>query len=65
MPAKAGIQGGEGVTNTENPDSRFRGKDGSGSPLPVDKFRTPRLLAEGGLLLLIGYRRKVFAIFAG
>jgi hypothetical protein len=28
MPAKAGIQGGEGVTNTENLDSRFRGKDG-------------------------------------
>jgi len=31
MPAKAGIQGGEGVTNTENLDSRFRGKDGRGS----------------------------------
>ena len=40
MPAKAGMQGGEGVTNTENLDSRFRGKDGRG----------PQLRAEGWLV---------------
>ena len=28
MPAKAGIQGGEGVTNTKNLDSRVCGNDG-------------------------------------
>jgi len=33
--APADIQGGEGVTNTENLDSRFRGKDGAGGRLPV------------------------------
>jgi len=46
MPAKAGIQDNEGVTNTENLDSRFRGKDVTGSRLPVDIVETPRLRAE-------------------
>jgi hypothetical protein len=41
MPAKAGIQGGGGVTNTENLDSRFRGKDGRRSRLPVDIVEIP------------------------
>ena len=30
MPAKAGIQGGEGVAITESLDSRLRGNDGRG-----------------------------------
>ena len=47
MPAKAGIQGGEGVTITENLDSRFRGKDGRDSRLQVDIVEIPRLRAEG------------------
>jgi hypothetical protein len=47
MPAQAGIQGGEEVAITENLDSRFRGKDGRGSRLPVDIAQIPRLRAEG------------------
>jgi len=35
MPAQAGIQGGEEVAITENLDSRFRGKDGRDSRLPL------------------------------
>jgi len=49
--APPGIQGGEGVTNTENLDSRFRGKDGRGSRLPVVIVGIPRLRAEGCLIL--------------
>ena len=47
----AGIQGGEGVTNTENLDSRFRGKDGRGSQIRVDIIGSPRLRAEDCLIL--------------
>jgi hypothetical protein len=45
--APAGIQGGEGVAIGENLDSRFRGKDGRGSRLPVDIVQIPRLRATG------------------
>ena len=44
------VQGGKGVTNTENLDSRFRGKDGRGIRLPVDIVELPRLRAEGCLI---------------
>ena len=47
MPVKASIEGSEGVTNTENLDSRpsallrtcFRGKDGRGGRLPVEVMK--------------------------
>ena len=35
MPAKAGIQWCGGGAKTQNLDSRFRGKDGSGGRLPI------------------------------
>jgi len=48
MPAQAGIQRGGGGANTQNLDSRFRGKDGMGpkkgdSP-PSEKGTVPFLL---------------------
>ena len=50
MPAKAGIQVGAGVTNRENLDSRFRGKDGRGTRIPVDIVEISRLRTEGWLI---------------
>ena len=47
MPAKAGIPDGDGVTNTENLDSRFRGKDGRSCGLPIVIVENPWLRAEG------------------
>jgi len=53
MPAQAGIQGDHGVTNTENLDSRFRGKDGSGTRISVDIVEIPRLRTESCLIFAI------------
>ncbi len=50
MPAHAGIQVGEEVANTENLDSRFRGKDGRDRRLPVDIVEILRLVAAGCLI---------------
>ena len=36
------VQGGEGVMNAENLDSRVRGKDGGGSPPAVEIVEIPR-----------------------
>jgi len=54
MPAQAGIQADDGVVITESLDSRFRGKDGWGSRLPVDTVQIYQLRAEGDLM---GFRR--------
>ena len=48
--APAGIQCGGGGTETQNLDSRFRGKDGTGSRLLIDVIEIPRLRAEGFLI---------------
>ena len=40
MPANAGIQCGGVGAKTQNLDSRFRGKDGRGSRLPVDVMKS-------------------------
>ena len=51
MPAKSGHPGWGGVANKQNLDSRFRGKDGRRSRIPVDIIKIPRLIAEGCLIL--------------
>src|SRR5690349_3933681 len=47
MPAKAGIQVRSWSEYKNRLDSGMRRNDGNRSRLPVDKFRTPRLVAEG------------------
>jgi len=51
MPAKAGIQVRFRFKFQNRLDSGFRRNDGNKSRLSVDKFRTPRLEAEGRSVL--------------
>ena len=50
MPAKAGIQCGGVWAKTQNLDSRFRGKDGASSRLPVRVMKSLGCEPKGRLI---------------
>src|SRR6266542_6549695 len=58
MPATAGIQVRFRFKFQNRLDSGFRRNDGNKSRLPVDKFRTPRLGAEGRSVIVRTKRRR-------
>jgi len=63
MPANAGIQVRLVFKFKTRLDSGFRRNDGNKRRLPVDKFRTPRLGAEGRLVFIRNWSPDTVAVF--